>query len=205
MNPAPPVTRTVTSDGSREMAASEFFSDNVAWRPARRRTVAVERIEQRPIARGYSCNVIVAGVEQHSISPHSAAPWSRNEFRRFDWTGMQQAVAARAVCRNRERVTRWIDYLHVWVIAHTQIATRGWLAIERGRKHAMLDRHPFRSSKDYGVKAGATPGFGNSEHFLSRQLDREYDPRSAERKNLHRCVLIEAVDRIIRNNVAACL
>src|SRR6478672_4044971 len=84
MNPAPPVTRTFTSDRAGEMTACELLPDNVARRPVRRRSICVERIEQCAITGRYACHVVVTSVEQHATTSHAAAPQARDEFRGFD-------------------------------------------------------------------------------------------------------------------------
>ena len=130
-------------------------------------------------------------------------PEGREVLRGVNRPGVQQAIPAGGVGGHRKDVSRRISQLDIRVLLHAEVATGGDLAIEGGREHAMLQRHPLRPAIDKYLEAGALPWGRDLGQLFQRQLDRRDNARCAEAEDLGGGVLVEAVDRIVGHHVTS--
>src|SRR5688572_33392552 len=97
------------SNSSSEVAARELAADELADRRRRARHLAAcESIESRSIARDDVANRITRNVEHRAEPADACVPETWQILRRLDRARVQQAVAARRVRRDAERVTGWV-------------------------------------------------------------------------------------------------
>ena len=128
---------------------------------------------------------------------------ARDELGAFDRSAVQQTIAAVGVRRDRERVAGGIRERDDGMLLHAEVAARRRLAVERRREHAVLDRHALGPTVDQHVEPGALPRRDELPQLVHGQLDRRGDAADAAREQLGRGVLVEAVHRVVGDDVPA--
>src|SRR5260221_1966617 len=141
-------------------------------------------------------------VEDDLEVSHAAAPESWEILAALQRTRMQQPIAACRIRGDGKAVASGIRELHVHVLLHTEVATRGRHAIEGGREDTVFDGHALRASVQEDIEACAAPRLARGKQLIHRELDGQRYPPCAQSEELRGGVLIEAVDGIVGDDVA---